>query len=108
MNVNTINHSFNIPPATDIEALMTFVGGLLNAHQVPNGIQTLQTVELDHPIEESKRQLMQEAYRLNELISGLKSQYSSVEVTDAKMAGLTVMIVFKVSGDRSNEFISIS
>ncbi|UPT54030.1 hypothetical protein [Vibrio phage phiKT1019] len=101
------SHNFTVPPATDIEALMTFIARLLSAHQVPANIQTLGVAELDHPIEASKVLLMQEAYRLNETISSLKSQYSVVTVDDARMAGVQVMITFNCSGDRSNEFISL-
>ncbi|QCW23200.1 hypothetical protein HWC35_gp134 [Vibrio phage USC-1] len=108
MSVNTFSYNFSIPPATDIEALMAFVAKLLGAHQVKNTITSLSNTELDHPIPESKQLLMQEAYRLNEYIGALKSQWANVEVEDARMAGLSVMIVFKVSGDRTNEFISIS
>lgn len=106
--VETCQHTLQVPPATDIEALSNFIGLLLRAHLIPNNIPVVEEMELDHPIPESKQLLMQQAMELNGLLRSLHTRWSEVELIDARYTGPMMTLIFKCRGDRTNEFVSIS
>ncbi|UVD32251.1 hypothetical protein [Vibrio phage phiKT1028] len=103
-----VNHVMSIPPATDIDLLCSFIGKLLSAREINHTLYSLTDKELDHPIPESKQQLLNEAINLNQVLGTLKNQYTTVTLEDAKMTGVSVILVLVCEGNRSNEFISFS
>lgn len=108
MNNNRIfTHLMNVPPATDIERLCSFIGKLISARGISHNLYAMTDEELDHPIPESKSALLAEAIQLNQVLASLCNQYSSVELTDAKFGANQVTMMFTCNGDRTHEYIPI-
>lgn len=105
-NTQQVSHTMTIPPATDIEALCSFIGQLMNAREITNNLTIKENLLLDHPIPESKEQLTREAITLNQVLAGWKMQWTTVILLDARFTGNSVFLVFQCSGDRTNEFLS--
>ncbi|AGB07185.1 hypothetical protein [Vibrio phage VP4B] len=96
-----------VPPATNMDDLCAFIGKLVAARGVTHNLYVMSDNELDHPIPESKQQLLAEAIQLSQVLASVCNQYTNVELTEAKFAMNQVILMFTCSGDRTHEYIPI-
>lgn len=93
-----------IPPGTDVEGFVSAYGSLLRAHRVKCDIPS-QDVQLNHPLEEAREQILGDFQRTNSQLQSISAKYADVSVSNVLSDGRKMTIILACDKPNS-EFIN--
>lgn len=92
-----IYFNMTLPPSTDMAGLTTAIGGILRVRNVKGELPP-ETADLsklvDHPIEESRRSLETDLYRLSTTL-GQMNCMGPIELISAKTNNVTLSLIME-------------